>query len=247
MDSLPNFDGMLIARKGEGWQEEFARFVEYAFASNNSRKYELADFIYAQIRSVTTKKEEFEDFVSFVKIMVFQTWGSEKPILNYEAQDDVPFLCYVFGEQNLRMRWIQYIDKINRKNKRESQAEMPDNEDKLSPMDLFTKDYDDLQTKFHEEIVQRLDQHTKGRIRAAQFPDEDEIMTGVQLYAEYNPEIQEKTEGLTALKHTTLEAIADCHSEEENREKAPEERLIDCHKQSGKALSDFRAKNARGT
>ena len=246
MDSLPEFDGMLIARKGEGWQEEFSRFVEYAFASNNSRKHELADFVYAQICSVTTKKEEFEDFVSYVKIMVFQIWGSEQPCLNYEAQDDVPFLCYVFGAQNLRKRWIQYITKINRKNMHESPAETPDNEDDLSPIDLFTKDYDDLQTKFHEEVVQRLDHHTQCRIGAAQFPDEDEIMTGVQLYPEYSPEIQEKTVGLAALKRVTLGAIADCHSEEENREKTPEERLIGYHSQSVENLENYRGQKARG-
>lgn len=280
MDSLPEFDGMLIAQKGKGWKDELDSFMLYCFASNDcSNKFHLADAVFNRIKysvGIFIRNDfEFEEFASELQDVIYETWcGDGEAVMNYKPCDGVSFFDYVLNKNEIRRKWYNFKRiKFDRKKKsiisRKSDSSINSQEHSNPPQDeknshnkqidnpdldfdaMIPRDWKDekKEKESKEEIIERLDKHVKDRINGKNFPDDDEIMTGVQLYWLYTDKdwINKDTVGLIALQTVTLETIADCHSEEEKAEKSSEARLKYWYKKSNDAVKNFLAQHARGT
>ena len=275
---IPDFDGMLIAQKGEGWKDELDSFMEYCFASNDcSNKFYLADAVFNRIQfsvgAFIHNDFEFGEFASELQDAIYETWsGDGKAVMNYKPCEGVSFFDYVLNKQKIKQHWFNFKGiKFKRKKKEvvsrkpdtdinSSEGANPSQEGKIlhnKQIDNAGLDFDAMipknwqdekqEKEFKVEIIERLDKHVKDRIDGKDFPNDNEIMTGVQLYWFYTDKdwINNGTVGLITLKKTTLETIADCHSEEENAEKSSEERLEYWYKKSKENVKIFLAQHAR--
>lgn len=211
-DNEPNINVPLLASKGEGWEKEWEKIVQYVFVEGADEdkngistflKRRTAFLFNGQEYDEDPKKKEDERSAVCAELFVslYQKWH-DSGVVDFVLPEGTSFFNVCISREILKHTQLKLINK-NHSNL-EKRVDLS-NFDNCPDRRCENHDEKKLIRAQHEKLVRNLEKYCVEAYRNARFPNQNETQAGIQLYDHYSNYPNNTGIGIDALKKTVFE------------------------------------------